>query len=399
MQIPSRDIISSVSLFSILGVLIRLGLEELGLQSNDDFVIANLESEQIIDNASGVLVTPIYFDFLSNVFGCFLMGIFVAQQSWMKQSFSSLYAGLTIGLCGSITTFSSWMLQANLNLWELQIINWLFTLAIGFSTALGSLYVGFHLGSLLLQYRTRFQRKPSVSLPEISSATMTDPDQCCGSIVKESCTPEDKVNNLSKQSHSNSDGWKDIYKRKDSEQVSQNQQTYSADFVLRWTISVLLMIFYAAIILAVAILPYEGNYASNTQAFIPWSCLFAPFGALTRLFFSQYNKPLGTDASFLAKFPVFTLLVNVVGSLILGALYIVRYQLGMFTEQTIANSIVVGLGAGFCGCLTTVSTLVNECNQLSTSSQYRYILVSIASSQVLLSILLGIYIAAAGITL
>jgi len=85
MQIPSRDIISSVSLFSILGVLIRLGLEELGLQSNDDFVIANLESEQIIDNASGVLVTPIYFDFLSNVFGCFLMGIFVAQQSWMKQ--------------------------------------------------------------------------------------------------------------------------------------------------------------------------------------------------------------------------------------------------------------------------------------------------------------------------
>jgi fluoride ion exporter CrcB/FEX len=47
---------------------------------------------------------------LPNIFGCFLMGGFVSASSRINQYSAALYKALTVGLCGCITTFSTWML-------------------------------------------------------------------------------------------------------------------------------------------------------------------------------------------------------------------------------------------------------------------------------------------------
>ncbi len=46
-------------------------------------------------------------DFIANMLGCLLMGLVLAQSARRKHLI--LWAG--IGFCGSLTTFSSWMLQ------------------------------------------------------------------------------------------------------------------------------------------------------------------------------------------------------------------------------------------------------------------------------------------------
>lgn len=82
---------------SILGVLIRLGLK----------YIATFPGQQVFP-----LIWPQFV-------GCLLMGFFVSTRSWIEGSGKDIrrqqigpiiYVGLTSGLCGSITTFSSWSL-------------------------------------------------------------------------------------------------------------------------------------------------------------------------------------------------------------------------------------------------------------------------------------------------
>ena len=46
-------------------------------------------------------------DFIANMLGCLLLGVVLAQPARRKRLM--LWAG--IGFCGSLTTFSSWMLQ------------------------------------------------------------------------------------------------------------------------------------------------------------------------------------------------------------------------------------------------------------------------------------------------
>ena len=46
-------------------------------------------------------------DFAANLLGCFLLGLVLAQAD--RRQRLTLWAG--IGFCGSLTTFSSWMLQ------------------------------------------------------------------------------------------------------------------------------------------------------------------------------------------------------------------------------------------------------------------------------------------------
>lgn len=82
---------------SILGVMIRLGLK----------YIATFPGQQVF---------PLIW---AQFVGCVLMGLFVSKRSWIEGSGKDIqrqqigpivYVGLTSGLCGSITTFSSWSL-------------------------------------------------------------------------------------------------------------------------------------------------------------------------------------------------------------------------------------------------------------------------------------------------
>lgn len=62
---------------------------------------------------------------------------------------------------------------------------------------------------------------------------------------------------------------------------------------------------------------------------------------------SSLNRALASEA----EFPFGTLFVNTLGSLVLGA------AAAFFTSAMISQAAYIALGAGFCGSLTTFSTL------------------------------------------
>jgi len=63
--------------------------------------------EAIGTAAVGVLRGLVGADFIANMLGCLLLGLVLAQSKRRQRLI--LWAG--IGFCGSLTTFSSWMLQ------------------------------------------------------------------------------------------------------------------------------------------------------------------------------------------------------------------------------------------------------------------------------------------------
>ena len=80
--------------------------------------------------------------------------------------------------------------------------------------------------------------------------------------------------------------------------------------------------------------------------------LLGSIGALVRYHLGGYvhssaNRALASEADF----PFGTLFVNAVGSLVLGL------TAGLFSEQIIPHIYSVVIGVGFCGSLTTFSTL------------------------------------------
>ncbi len=88
-----RDL-TLVALGAIPGALTRWGCELLG------------------ERLSGGLRGVIEGDFAANMLGCLLMGLVLALPPRHQRVF--LWAG--IGFCGSLTTFSSWMLQLTMTL-------------------------------------------------------------------------------------------------------------------------------------------------------------------------------------------------------------------------------------------------------------------------------------------
>jgi CrcB protein len=74
---------------AIPGALLRWHLEQAG--------------EQVVGGLPGLVGA----DFLANMIGCLLIGMLVAQPPRRAR----LYLWAAIGFCGSLTTFSSWMLE------------------------------------------------------------------------------------------------------------------------------------------------------------------------------------------------------------------------------------------------------------------------------------------------
>lgn len=91
-----HSLISCLSLLSLLGICSFLGLLiRLGLSA--------------INTYPGSPVFPLIY---AQMLGCAIMGMLSARRGQIEQRMSSplVYTALTTGLCGSITTFSGWML-------------------------------------------------------------------------------------------------------------------------------------------------------------------------------------------------------------------------------------------------------------------------------------------------
>ena len=118
--------------------------------------------------------------------------------------------------------------------------------------------------------------------------------------------------------------------------------------------------------------------------------LLGSIGALVRYHLGGYvhssaNRALASEADF----PFGTLFVNVLGSLVLGLIA------GLFSRQMIPHIYSVVIGVGFCGSLTTFSTLAVDLQRFVKDRRLLFFALYLGASLVsgIGSVLLGYEIA------
>lgn len=119
--------------------------------------------------------------------------------------------------------------------------------------------------------------------------------------------------------------------------------------------------------ICIIIFSARGNYRNI------FSMLLSPFGGLIRYYSSKFNKNW-------TRFPLFTFLANVFGSIIL----VFANNVALISNLSpIWIGFLFGIRAGFCGSLTTVSTLVNELmnSQVPLKWRYRYFFTTVVVTQ------------------
>ena len=102
-----------------------------------------------------------------------------------------------------------------------------------------------------------------------------------------------------------------------------------------------------------------------------WVCLGAAVGAPSR-----YLVDRAVQARHDSLMPWGTMLVNVVGSLVLGVL------VGLATGRDVPDAVMLTLGTGLCGALTTYSTFGYETFRLVEDGARLYAVLNVAVSLV-----------------
>ncbi|KAH7056070.1 CrcB-like protein-domain-containing protein [Linnemannia elongata] len=295
--------------FSIMGLLIRLGLVS----------IETFAGQQVF-----ALAWPQFI-------GCLLMGLFVSTRGWIDGAF--VYIGLSSGLCGSITTFSSWNLAlfnelintANVSRHPLQnILSALTELVATLALSISGLQLGYHLGEALLQLATNW------------GLALTPP----------------------------------------SPPVPPNRWT-----ILDIVIVSAAIILWTGVICAAILVPRESRLSWRR---IVLACCFAPAGAILRWYLSRFN-------SRSKLFPLGTFAANLGGSIILAAIVCLQHTSAAGGKSTLICHVLSGLQDGFCGCLTTISTFALEIKSLPRRASYVYGVVSVVVTQVFMLLIVGSY--------
>ncbi|KAI8353145.1 CrcB-like protein-domain-containing protein [Mortierella sp. GBAus27b] len=336
-QSPARTSILPPSLiipFSILGLLIRLGLAW----------IETFSGQQIF-----ALAWPQFI-------GCVLMGLFVSTRSWIEFGLFAngsstkrhwigpfVYVALSSGLCGSITTFSSWSLgmfvelinPAKLSRHPLQnILSALAELIATLAMSITGLQLGTHLGEAIL--------------PLLSKTSLTP-------IIPQSSQPNAAPKPAHPPAH-----WT------------------AFDYIIIVSCTVL----WIGMIIATVFIP-EASISSWRH--VTLATCFAPLGAILRWYLSRFNSRIKT-------FPVGTFAVNIGGSLILAAIVCLQHTPGAGGTSPLACQVLSGLQDGFCGCLTTISTFALELRTLPRRASYIYGVVSVVVAQLGMLIVLGTFV-------
>lgn len=332
--------ISYLILFSIFGTLARLGTQWLG------------------DYANAPITMP---ELWANVGGCFVLGflqedraIFAPRRGSVilraideeceskenekdrpippkedlkRKKTLPLYIGLSVGFCGSYTSFSSFIRDAFLALsndlhaknsllprnpgWSVTAVLAVLITEIGLSLA--ALSMGAHFAEFTMPILAR--------VPKINSSRFTDP---LAVFLGFGC----------------------------------------------WLGAVLLAIF-----------PPQDRWRGE----VVFALVFAPLGCLLRFHLSlKLNGKI-------AKFPIGTFAANVFGTLCIGMIYDLQHSSlgGNIGGGIIGCQVLQGVEDGFSGCLTTVSTWVAELKGLRKYHAYIYGLTSVGVSFASLVIIIG----------
>jgi len=301
----------AIAFFSYIGVSIRIGLQE--MSDYDSF--------------------PSFPAFYAECLGAVFLSFLVMHKLLVQTTAASFYLGIGTGMCGSLTTFSSWQDSA-----VKALVGW------------DSDESTFH--NILTSFTFQFQGMTGVYISFILGIHLA------------------KLSIFSNQAMLDKTGMSE-------DEFVQSNLWPKVKF--QWAYHIL-----GCVALNVICIPL---LVINDKWEILFAFLFAPFGSLMRFGLSFLNlsyKPI----------PLGTLLANLLGSLLLACVTIVREHYDCFDNTSrpeLYDGILSGLGLGFCGTLTTVSTFVAELNILPLKRAYIYGGGSIILAQVITFFTYGAY--------
>lgn len=267
---------------------------------------------------------PLFPAFYSEVVGTAIMGAVITHKQLLEKNHKPTYQALATGLCGSLTTFSSWNNDAASVLIQYgetdpdnitRVIGWATVLIVGCGMPIAALRFGQHIGYL----------SPWA-------------DKKTGERVYK--TPKKSVKNME-----------------------------IVGYIIFWAITTSIVV----------VVPFV---LFNRHDFM-FSFVLASLGAYLRWHLSPLN-------SVFVHFKLGTFLVNVLGTWILGTAYLLDHHHEEQTGVTV-KGLLYGTTAGFCGCLTTVSTFAVELSTLSLGGTYLYGLSSVLAAQAGLLLIRGTY--------
>lgn len=145
--------------------------------------------------------------------------------------------------------------------------------------------------------------------------------------------------------------------------------------VLRHTVSIVSILAYFATF------PTYFRLSASFRHQATAAILFSFPGTLTRYVLSVTLNPR------LKILPLGTLVANEFGTSLLALFHVLQGSKHIVSPG--ACSILQGLGDGYCGCLTTVSTFAAELSVLGVRKRWLYGTISIVAGQVLMVLILG----------
>ncbi|KAF8469224.1 CrcB-like protein-domain-containing protein [Kalaharituber pfeilii] len=118
-----------------------------------------------------------------------------------------------------------------------------------------------------------------------------------------------------------------------------------------------------------------------------FACVFSPLGVLGRYWASKFLNPRTK------QFPLGTFWVNIVGTIVLAAVTVGEYShdWSKVYGDSLGCQLLTGVGDGFCGCLTTVSTWAVELRTLRRRHSYIYAFATLAAGTIIMTVILGSY--------
>ncbi|EGO01949.1 hypothetical protein SERLA73DRAFT_120601 [Serpula lacrymans var. lacrymans S7.3] len=145
--------------------------------------------------------------------------------------------------------------------------------------------------------------------------------------------------------------------------------------IFRYTLTIISVLTYAATF------PAYFRLSPNFRHQATAALLFSYPGTLTRYLLSIYLNPRSKTV------PLGTFTANMFGTSLLGTFHVLQ---GIYPPLSpAACSILQGLGDGYCGCLTTVSTFAAEVSALQAWKAWFYVAISWVIAQLLLLVIMG----------
>lgn len=304
-----------------------------------------------LNTYSGASVDPLVW---AQAVGCLIMGLAIgANRSAIQRRYPPAYVMITTGFCGSVTTFSKWMLdifrafgdQAHYNRHGLHnVMDALSRTAVTFGMALISIAAGVALSNVVnLELLLSIISRPRSESHRLAQGT-------------QAYSPH-------KERRSNG---------------GAGQQTLLLDAAMAF---VGLAFWIASAILCALYAPFRR---------VTFSLVLAPPGTMLRWYLSRLNT---TSFSQRTSLPVGTLAANLLATAVISGAFTAS-RAGS-TPRSFAGALtgcqaLQALQDGFCGCLSTVSTLAVELRSIKpTTKAVRYAVVSWTAGVLLCVLLVG----------